>query len=148
MQLDPTNYYCSVTKSEEEIELYSRYDKTKKEELESIEKTLLCNKYPKTIDDITIDYDKVDSTLIEFYAKERDEKNQLLGEYKKKNDNGTPTMSSYFFDEVYYKDLKPQMLSKLEDYKEAFEAIFTKDNVREHPKMQELKKIHDLIHFT
>lgn len=116
--------------------------------MESIEKTLLSNKYPKSIDDISIDYNKVDSALIEFYAKERDDKNQLVGKYKNEDENGIPSISTYLFDEVYYKDLKPQMLDKLEEYKEAFEAIFTKDNVRDHPKMQELKKIHDLIHFT
>jgi hypothetical protein len=137
-----------VTQSEEEKELYTRYNKDNKEELEIIEKTLLANKYPQSIEDISVDFDKVDAKLSELYAQERDEKNQLVGKYDKENEDGTSTSKPYFFDEVYYKDLRPQMLNKLEDYKEAFEAIFTKESVRDHPKMQELKQVHDLIHFT
>ena len=40
------------------------------------------------------------------------------------------------------------MIDKIEDYKEAFREIVVNKDIRKHPKMKELKKIHDILEMS
>lgn len=90
----------------------------------------------KSLSDCTLNYSTIDSILAQVY----EEKNAANKQFENEK-------IDYKFDEVYLKNLKPQMLDKLTAYDEAFTAIETQEDVRNHPKMVELKQLHDIIHF-
>ncbi|CAI2367723.1 unnamed protein product [Moneuplotes crassus] len=124
-QSDPTNYYNMKKLLGKEFK----------------EETFQVLKNVKSIDDCIIDYDYFDQLLTQHYseqeeAKRNSEKKEIFEKEK------------YEYDNILYRDLEPQMMSRLHEYNEAFNAIETQEDIRNHPKMKELKRLHDIVHYT
>jgi hypothetical protein len=148
LQIDSSVYHSKLTKSVEELELYEKYGSGSKEDQEALAHSMIPNKYPNSVDDLFINYDKIDEHLKTIH----DEQKRIFEDsdegVQNSNIEDKHLFHGYHFDEVYYKTIKPQLLNKIEEYKEAFNAITTREDIRKHPKMQELKEIHDLIELS
>lgn len=93
----------------------------------------------RSINDCRIDYKEFDKILAQGFKDEAEDAEKA--QRKGVKDFG------YKFETNLLSDIEPQMLGKLTDYDDAFKALQTNEDLRTNPKMADLKKIHDIIHY-
>lgn len=141
-------YHSKTTKSAEELALIEKYKSGSKEDQEALAQSMISNKYPGSVNDLHIDYGKIDEYLKSVHEEQKRSLEGSRNDDQNSNLEDKNLFQGYQFEEVYYETVKPQLLNKIEEYKEAFSAITMREDIRKHPKMMELKEIHDLLELS